>query len=105
MIFDAHMHVGDFGPMMNVGVDTAGIARLMREHDIDGGMLFAPDAALVEECMDAIQGLLRSRLGQSQARGLRRGHRAACSTSRASAASSCTRRSTASIRTIPRSIL
>ncbi|MDX6569579.1 MAG: uncharacterized protein QOH15_2157, partial [Gaiellales bacterium] len=57
MIFDAHMHVGDFGPMMNVSVDTAGIALLMREHDIDGGMLFAPDAGLVEQCMDAIPGL------------------------------------------------
>src|SRR5205085_1639424 len=57
MIFDAHMHVGDFGPMMNVGVDTDGIAELMREHDIDGGMLFAPDASLVQQCMDAIPGL------------------------------------------------
>ena len=57
MIFDAHMHVGDFGPMMNVGVDTAGLAELMRDHDIDGGVVFAPDAALVQQCMDAIPGM------------------------------------------------
>ena len=43
MIFDAHMHVGDFGPMMNVGVDTEGIAVLMRDHDIDGGILFVAE--------------------------------------------------------------
>ena len=29
----------------------------MREHDIDGGVVFAPDASLVEQCMDAIPGL------------------------------------------------
>jgi hypothetical protein len=57
MIFDAHMHVGDFGPMMNVGVDTAGLAELMREHGIDGGVVFAPDASLVQQAMDAIPGL------------------------------------------------
>jgi predicted TIM-barrel fold metal-dependent hydrolase len=57
MIFDAHMHVGDFGPMMNVGVDTAGLAELMRDHEIDGGVVFAPDASLVEQAMDAIPGL------------------------------------------------
>jgi predicted TIM-barrel fold metal-dependent hydrolase len=56
-IFDSHMHVGDFGPMMNVGVDIPGIAELMREHDIDGGILFAPDASLVEQTMEAIPGL------------------------------------------------
>jgi predicted TIM-barrel fold metal-dependent hydrolase len=57
MIFDAHMHVGDFGPMMNVGVDTAGLAELMRDHDIDGGVVFAPDSSLVEQAMSAIPGL------------------------------------------------
>jgi uncharacterized protein len=57
MIFDAHMHVGDFGPMMNVGIDAAGLAELMRAHHIDGGVVFAPDAALVEQAMDAIPGL------------------------------------------------
>jgi predicted TIM-barrel fold metal-dependent hydrolase len=57
-IFDAHMHVGDFGPMMNVGVDTPGIAELMRDHDIDAGVLFAPDAAQVQQTMDAIPGLV-----------------------------------------------
>jgi hypothetical protein len=39
MIFDAHMHVGDFGPMMNVGIDAAGLAELMRAHHIDGGVV------------------------------------------------------------------
>jgi predicted TIM-barrel fold metal-dependent hydrolase len=57
MIFDAHMHVGDFGPMMNVGVDTAGLHALMRDHEIDGGVVFAPDASLVEQAMSEIPGL------------------------------------------------
>jgi predicted TIM-barrel fold metal-dependent hydrolase len=57
VIFDAHMHVGDFGPMMNVGIDTPGIAELMREHDIDGGLVFAPDNALTEQCLESIPGL------------------------------------------------
>ena len=103
MIFDSHMHVGDFGPMMNVGVDTEGIALLMREHDIDGGILFAPDAALVAALHRRDPGPARPRLGQPEAARLRRGHRSACSTRRASAASSCTRRSTGSTRTIRRS--
>jgi uncharacterized protein len=57
MIFDAHMHVGDFGPMMNVGIDTAVLAQLMRDHEIDGGVVFAPDASLVEQAMAEIPGL------------------------------------------------
>jgi hypothetical protein len=57
VIFDAHMHVGDFGPMMNVRIDTAGIAELMRAHEIDGGVIFHPDSALVEQCLEAIPGL------------------------------------------------
>jgi uncharacterized protein len=57
MIFDAHMHVGDFGPMMNVGVDTQGIVDLMREHDIDGGVLFAPDNALTAQALESLPGV------------------------------------------------
>jgi predicted TIM-barrel fold metal-dependent hydrolase len=56
-IFDAHMHVGDFGPMMNVGIDTPGIAQLMREHDIDGGVVFAPDNAMTAECLESLPGV------------------------------------------------
>jgi predicted TIM-barrel fold metal-dependent hydrolase len=43
--------------MMNVGVDTAGLAELMRDHEIDGGVVFAPDVTLVQHAMDAIAGL------------------------------------------------
>jgi uncharacterized protein len=43
--------------MTNVGVDTAGLAELMREHEIDGGVVFAPDVTLVQHAMDAIPGL------------------------------------------------
>ncbi|MEO9174024.1 MAG: amidohydrolase family protein, partial [Gaiellales bacterium] len=57
MIFDAHMHVGDFGPMMNVGIDMSGIAELMREHDIDGGVLFAPDNELTARCLESLPGV------------------------------------------------
>ena len=29
MIFDAHMHVGDFGPMFNVSLDRDGLAAII----------------------------------------------------------------------------
>ena len=32
MIFDAHTHVGDFGPMFNVSLDRDGLAALIEEH-------------------------------------------------------------------------
>ena len=46
MVFDAHMHVGDF-PMFNVSLDGTGLVALMREHGIATGLVFHPDNELV----------------------------------------------------------
>ena len=74
----------------------------MRDHDIDGGILFAPDARLVEQCIDAIPGLHGLVWANPEAAGLRRGGTARllehAALRRHQAASDC---STASIPTIP----
>ena len=46
MIFDSHMHVGDF-PLFNVSLDRVGLAALMRETGIDEALLFSPDSRLI----------------------------------------------------------
>lgn len=56
MTFDAHMHVGDF-PLFNVSLDRDGLAELMAEHGIDGGVVFHPDNAYVTEVVESIDGL------------------------------------------------
>jgi predicted TIM-barrel fold metal-dependent hydrolase len=57
MIFDSHMHVGEFGGVFGVGIDANGLERLMREHDIDNGVVFYPDNAYVAEVVESIPGL------------------------------------------------
>jgi predicted TIM-barrel fold metal-dependent hydrolase len=54
MIFDAHMHVGDFGPLFNVSIDRDGLAGLMEEHDYEGGVVFAPDNEHVRTVVESI---------------------------------------------------
>lgn len=54
MIFDAHMHVGDFGPMFNVSLDRDGLAALMAEHDYDGCVVFHPDNEHVRTVVESI---------------------------------------------------
>jgi predicted TIM-barrel fold metal-dependent hydrolase len=57
VIFDSHMHVGSFGAGFDVAIDRDGIEKLMREHDIDGGVVFYPDNAYVAEVVESIPGL------------------------------------------------
>ena len=54
MIFDAHMHVGDFGPMFNVSLDRDGLAALIAEHDYDGCLVFHPDNEYVRTVVESI---------------------------------------------------
>jgi predicted TIM-barrel fold metal-dependent hydrolase len=56
MIFDAHMHVGDFGPLFNVSLDRDGLAALMEEHDYEGGVVFAPDNEYTRTVVETIPG-------------------------------------------------
>ena len=54
MIFDAHMHVGDFGPMFNVSLDRDGLARLIDEYDYEGCCVFHPDNEYVRTVVESI---------------------------------------------------
>ena len=54
MIFDAHMHVGDFGPMFNVSLDRDGLARLISEHEYEGCCVFFPDNEYVRTVVESI---------------------------------------------------
>jgi predicted TIM-barrel fold metal-dependent hydrolase len=56
MIFDSHMHVGDF-PMFNVSMDRAGLVAEMREHAISTGLVFHPDNAMVRDIVLAEPGV------------------------------------------------
>jgi len=56
MIFDSHMHVGDF-PLFNVSLDRDGLAALMRETGITQALLFSPDNELVREITEDIPGV------------------------------------------------
>ncbi len=55
MIFDAHMHVGEF-PLFDVSLDREGLEALMREHDYGGGVVFHPDNAHAAEVVEAVDG-------------------------------------------------
>jgi uncharacterized protein len=54
VIFDAHMHVGDFGPMFNVSLDRDGLARLIEEHEYEGCCIFYPDNDYVRTVVESI---------------------------------------------------
>ena len=54
MIFDAHMHVGDFGPMFNVSLDRDGLAAIIDEHGYDGCCVFHPDNEYVRQVVESI---------------------------------------------------
>ena len=56
MIFDAHMHVGDF-PLFNVSLDRDGLVELMETEGIGGGVVFHPDNAHVAEVVGSVPGL------------------------------------------------
>jgi uncharacterized protein len=57
MIFDSHMHVGSFESMFGVAIDRDGIDQLMREHEIENGVVFHPDNAYVAEVVESVPGL------------------------------------------------
>jgi predicted TIM-barrel fold metal-dependent hydrolase len=56
MIFDSHMHVGDF-PLFNVSLDRDGLAALMRETGISQALLFSPDNELVRAITEDVPGV------------------------------------------------
>jgi predicted TIM-barrel fold metal-dependent hydrolase len=51
------MHVGAFEGFFDVRIDRDGLDELMREHDIDNGVVFYPDNAYVAEVVESIPGL------------------------------------------------
>jgi hypothetical protein len=55
VIFDSHMHVGDF-PLFNVSLDRDGLAALLAEHGIGGCVVFHPDNAYVDEVVRSVEG-------------------------------------------------
>jgi predicted TIM-barrel fold metal-dependent hydrolase len=54
VIFDAHMHVGDFGPMFNVSLDRDGLAEIIGAHDYEGCCVFHPDNEYVRTVVESI---------------------------------------------------
>lgn len=56
MIFDSHMHVGEF-PLFGVSLDRDGLAALLEECGIDGCLLFSPDNELVREIAEELPGV------------------------------------------------
>lgn len=50
------MHVGEF-PLFNVSLDRDGLEALMRENEIDAGVVFHPDNELVREVVESTLGV------------------------------------------------
>lgn len=55
MVFDAHMHIGDF-PMFGVSLDLDGLQTIFREQQLDGGVVFHPDNDLVARSVPEVDG-------------------------------------------------
>lgn len=55
MIFDSHMHVGEY-PLFNVRLDGEGLAALMAAHGIDAGLVFHPDNDYVRTVVESVDG-------------------------------------------------
>ncbi len=55
MLFDAHMHIGDF-PMFGVSLDLAGLRTIFAEQRLDGGVVFHPDNELVSRSVAEVEG-------------------------------------------------
>jgi uncharacterized protein len=51
---DAHMHVGEF-PLFNVRLDAEGLAGIFSKHQIDAGMVFHPDNAMVRQVVEQVE--------------------------------------------------
>jgi uncharacterized protein len=54
VIFDAHMHVGDFGPLFNVSLDRDGLAAIIEEFEYEGCCVFHPDNEYVRTVVESI---------------------------------------------------
>ncbi len=55
MVFDAHMHVGDFG-IFGVSLDRDGLAELMHANDVAAGIVFSPDNEAMVDVIESIAG-------------------------------------------------
>lgn len=55
MVFDAHMHVGDFG-IFGVSLDRDGLAELMEENDVAAGLVFSPNNEAMLKAVESIAG-------------------------------------------------
>jgi uncharacterized protein len=55
MIFDAHMHIGNY-PLFNVSLDRDGLAATLQENGISRCCVFAPDNDEVKRVVDTIPG-------------------------------------------------
>lgn len=55
MVFDAHMHVGDFG-IFGVSLDRDGLEQLMRDNDVTAGIVFSPDNEATLDVVESIPG-------------------------------------------------
>jgi predicted TIM-barrel fold metal-dependent hydrolase len=57
MAFDAHMHVGDFGPMFGVSLDRAGLVELMESCGLEHVVVFHPDNAYTRDVVESTDGV------------------------------------------------
>ena len=55
MIFDAHMHVGEF-PLFDVRLDRDGLVELMAAEGIEVGLVFHPDNEYVRGVIESVEG-------------------------------------------------
>lgn len=55
MIFDAHMHVGEF-PLFDVRLDRDGLVEVMAAHEIDACLVFHPDNGFVRGVVETVPG-------------------------------------------------
>ena len=53
MVFDAHMHVGDYG-IFGVSLDRDALAELMHANDVAAGIVFSPDNSAVVHVVDTV---------------------------------------------------
>jgi len=56
MIFDSHMHVGDF-PLFDVSLHREGLEQTLHENGIEGAVVFHPDNAYVRQVVASVRGV------------------------------------------------
>ncbi|MCZ7663515.1 MAG: amidohydrolase family protein [Thermoleophilia bacterium] len=55
-MFDAHMHVGDFGAMFGVSLDRSGLVELMKSCGLESVVVFHPDNAYTKQVVESTPG-------------------------------------------------